>query len=135
MESADGLRQRDEREFGSTTESIGEARDFVRMVLRDDVVDEATIDDVTLAVSELVTNAVVHGAGGSVIVRIETAPDEVVCGVRSTGGSLPDPATWTSPGTSDRTGRGLAIVRAVADTVAVEADGLIVELRCSFRRR
>lgn len=135
MESADGLRQRGEREFVSTTESIGEARDFVQRVLRDDAVDEATLDDVTLAVSELVTNAVVHGAGGPVTVRIETGQDEVVFCVRSTGGPLPDPATWTSPGTSGRTGRGLAIVRAVADTVAVEADGLIVELRCSFRRR
>jgi anti-sigma regulatory factor (Ser/Thr protein kinase) len=135
MESADGLRQRGERDFVSSTESIGEARDFVRTVLRDDAVDEATIDDVTLAVSELVTNAVVHGAGGLITVRIETAPHEVVCGVRSTGGPLPDPETWTSPGTSGRTGRGLVIVRAVADTVVVEDDGLIVELRCSFRRR
>jgi anti-sigma regulatory factor (Ser/Thr protein kinase) len=135
MESADGLRQRGERDFVSTTESIGDARDFVRMVLRDDAVDEATIDDVTLAVSELVTNAVGHGAGGPVTVRIETAPDEVVCVVRSGGGPLPDPATWTSPGASGLTGRGLAIVRAVADTVVAEADGLVVVLRCSFRRR
>jgi anti-sigma regulatory factor (Ser/Thr protein kinase) len=134
MESADGQRQRGEREFASTTESIGEARDFVRDVLHDDAVDEAIIEDVTLAVSELVTNGVRHGAGGPVTVRIETAPDEVVCIVRSTGGPLPDPATWRSPGVSGRTGRGLAIVRAVADTVVAEADGLVVVLRCSFRR-
>ena len=89
MESADGLRQRGEREFVSTPESIGDARDFVRATLRDDAVDEETVDDATLAVSELVTNAVVHGAGGLITVRIETAPHEVVCGVRSTGGPLP----------------------------------------------
>lgn len=116
-------------------ESIGEARDFIRGVLRGDAVDEETIDDVTLAVSELVTNAVRHGSGGSVAVRIETTPEEVVCVVRSTGGPLPDPATWTSAGVNGPTGRGLAIVRALADDVVAEVDGPFVELRCSFRRR
>lgn len=135
MESADGLRQRGEREFVSTTESVGDARDFVRAWLRDDAVDEETVDDATLAVSELVTNAVVHGTGEPVTVRVETARDEVVCVVRSTGGPLPDPATWTSPGVSGRTGRGLAIVRAVADSVVADVDGPVVVLRCSFRRR
>lgn len=135
MESADGLRQRGEGEFASTLESIGDARDFVRGVLRDDAVDEQTVDDVTLAVSELVTNAVVHGSGGPVSVRIETASDEVVCVVGSTGGPLPDPATWRSPGARGRTGRGLAIVRAVADSVEVEGDGSVVVLSCRFRRR
>jgi len=135
MESADGLRQRHERDFVSMPESIGEARDFIRVVLRDDAVDEETIDDVTLAVSELVTNAIGHGSGGPVTVRIETAPDEIVCVVRSTGGPLPDPATWRSPGVSGRTGRGLAIVRAVADAVVAEVDGPVVVLECHFRRR
>ena len=135
MESADGLRQRGEREFVSRPESIGEARDFIRVVLRDEAVDEATVDDVTLAVSELVTNAVGHGSGGPVTVRIETAPDEVVCVVRSSGGTVTDPTTWRSPGVSGRTGRGLAIVRALADAVVAEVDGPVVVLRCSFRRR
>lgn len=135
MDAADRLRQLGERDFVSTPESIGDARDFTRAVLRGDAVDEATIDDVTLAVSELVTNAVGHGSGGPVTVRIKSAPSEVVCVVRSTGGSLPDPATWTSRGVSGRTGRGLAIVRALADAVVAEVDGGVVVLRCSFRRR
>lgn len=135
MESADGLHQGGERDFVSVPESIGDARDFIRGVLRDDAVAPGIIDDVTLVVSELVTNAVGHGSGGPVTVRIETAPDEVVCVVRSTGGPLPDPATWRSPGVSGRTGRGLAIVRALADAVEVEVDGSSVVLRCRFRRR
>lgn len=135
MESADGLHQGGERDFVSVPESIGDARDFIRGVLRDDAVAPGIIDDVTLVVSELVTNAVGHGSGGPVTVRIETAPDEVVCVVRSTGGPLPDPATWRFPGVSGRTGRGLAIVRALADAVEVEVDGSSVVLRCRFRRR
>jgi anti-sigma regulatory factor (Ser/Thr protein kinase) len=135
MESADGLRQRGEREFASTTGSIGDARDFIRAVLRDVAVDGTTIDDVTLAASELVTNAVAHGSGGPITVRIETAPDEVVCVVRSTGGPVPDPAMWKAPGASAPSGRGLVIVRALADTVGVDVDGPVVMVRCHFRRR
>ena len=134
MEPADGSRQRSERDFGSTTASIGEARDFARSVLRAGAFDEATIHDVTLAVSELVTNAVGHGSGGPISVQIETAPHEIVCVVGSTGGPLPDPATWTFPGFSGPTGRGLAIVRALAESVVADVDGTTVSVRCAFRR-
>ena len=135
MESADGPRQRSERDFASTAEAIGDARDFTRSVMQSDAVDQATIDDVTLAVSELVTNAVGHGSGGPITVAIETAPAEVVCVVESTGGPLPDPATWMSPGISGPSGRGLVIVRAIAQSVVADGNGPVVSLRCTFRRR
>ena len=105
MESADGPRQRSERDFVSTTASIVEARDFARSVLRAEMFEGATIiDDVTLAVSELVTNAVVHGSGGPITITIETTPGEVVCVVRSVGGPLPDLTTWTVPGAGGAVG-------------------------------
>ncbi|HUS43316.1 MAG TPA: ATP-binding protein [Ilumatobacteraceae bacterium] len=134
MESADGPHQRKRRDFVSTSESIGAARDFVRDVLGEAEVDDATSGDAVLAVSELVTNAVVHGAGGPISVRIETTTDELVVLVRSTGGPLPDPATWTSPVGGGPTGRGLSIVRSLADDVTADVDGTVVTLSCTFRR-
>lgn len=134
MEAADGPHQRRSRDFESTSESIGEVRDFVRDVLGDAAVDEATTADIVLAVSELVTNAVVHGAGGPISVRVETSTDELVVLVRSSGGPLPDPGMWTSPVGGGPTGRGLAIVRSLADDVTADVEGAVVALRCTFRR-
>lgn len=119
----------------STLESVGAVRDFVRDVLSDTDADESMTIDVLLAVSELVTNAVVHGGGGPISVQMESSSDEFVCRVRSTGGPLPDPAMWTSPVGGEPSGRGLAIVRALADDVMAEVDGAVVALECRFLRR
>ncbi len=95
------------------------------------------LTDIQLAVSELVTNGFVHGNGGAITIEIASTPDQITCVVVSPGRGrpLPDPALWISPVGGGPTGRGLAIVREVADEVAVESNGDLVEVKCTFRRR
>ena len=42
---------------------------------------------------------------------------------------------WAAPTSGAPTGRGLAIVRAVADAVVVEIGDSVVTVRCTFERR
>jgi anti-sigma regulatory factor (Ser/Thr protein kinase) len=137
MEAAAGSVERSGREFASATESIGAAREFIRESMASALVGEETVGDILLAISELVTNAVVHGNGEPITVEIDTSSPAIVCSVASgfSGRPLPDPATWTSPDQAGPTGRGLSIVRAVADAVVVDIDDSIMTVRCTFVRR
>ena len=94
-------------------------------------------DDLELAVSELVTNAIEHGLQEPVTVIVVATADTVVVSVRSvrTPAGIADPSTWASPLPTVRTGRGLAIVRSISDEVAVDADDATVTVHCTFRLR
>ncbi len=75
------------------------------------------LEDLRLVVSELVTNAVVHGTGATIDLRLE-ADGQVVSGEvvdRGDGFDIPPPPTLEAPG-----GRGLAIVAALASSWGVE---------------
>ncbi len=79
----------------------------------------ARLDDVVLAATELVTNAVLHGRQ-PISVRVTQLPDRLRIAVHDTHGvspsfSLLDPTAFT--------GRGLMVVSAVADRWGVEPDG------------
>ena len=125
------------RSFAGTTASIGEARRFVRETVAD-VADRAElVGDLELAVSELVTNAVEHGLAEPLTVNVVVTADPPSVGisvrsVRSSSG-IADPSTWSGPLPAVRTGRGLAIVRAVSDAVSVDADDETVTVHCTFR--
>lgn len=90
--------------------------------------------DVALVVSELVTNALEHGDDG--IVSVEYGPTR--------GGfeiSVASPS-WGTPTRSNEPvspanvhGRGLRIVTALADAVAVTSDHGTVTVRCRFNSR
>ena len=130
--------QASERTFTAGTTSIGEARRFVREAagaighvgrangLR---------NDLELAVSELVTNAVEYGLDEPIAVRVTISPATVVVSVRSarTSSEISDPSTWAGPLPAMRTGRGLAIVRSISDDVSVDADDSTVTVHCTFR--
>ena len=99
--------------------------------------DQRTVDDVVLATSEAIANAAEHGAGGrsheSVLVRayIEQRPDEsdeLVVSVRDGG-------RWRTPVASSERGRGLMIMRALADVSIDDGDGTTVVLRQRVRRQ
>jgi anti-sigma regulatory factor (Ser/Thr protein kinase) len=128
--------QPSERTFTPATSSIGEARQFVREVTAGVVGDGAPElpGDLELAVSELVTNAVEYGLDAPITVSVTVTPANVLVSVRSARSSsaISDPSTWAGPLPAMRTGRGLAIVRAVSDAVAVEADDTTVTVHCSF---
>lgn len=76
--------------------------------------------DALLAVSELATNAVEHGAGDTFVVEVRSMPDTVELTVESlvaAGFSPNDHAPRAKPPspTSAPSGRGLAIVQALSD--------------------
>lgn len=133
MEAAAGLTSHTRR-FTAVSESIGAARDLVREAVAGTQLDDATVTDLQLAVSELVTNAVVHGNGASIAVEVTVAPDLVTCAVVSDGQTLPEISSWVAPVDGRSSGRGLSIVRALADAVTVEVDGDHVVVRCMFER-
>ncbi|MFI7406223.1 anti-sigma factor RsbA family regulatory protein [Streptomyces sp. NPDC049541] len=78
----------------------------------------ARLEDLQLAVAELTTNSVVHGAGGGTL-RIWVEGEQVVCEVQD-GGRLTDPLAGRRPPPPERPGgRGLLFVNHVADLVRV----------------
>lgn len=79
------------------------------------------IADAQLVASELLNNALQHGAAGLITVSVAISRSGVTVTVTSTEGAsrLPPPDTWSFPDPSVPTGRGLPIVRALASSVEV----------------
>ncbi len=91
--------------------SVARARNFVAEAMQQWEVPEATEESARLAISELVTNAIVH-ARTHVVVRVRSEPDAVWVGVTDQDDTLAGAVTAAEP---DGLGsRGLAIVEAVA---------------------
>jgi anti-sigma regulatory factor (Ser/Thr protein kinase) len=78
-------------------------------------VDAGRVDDATLIVSELVTNATQHGHSGCRI-RLEVTDEEVVVEVHDDSPTRPRVRPWSAEGES---GRGLAMVRRLAQRFEV----------------
>lgn len=105
--------------------SAAAARDFTRTMLSASGVPEEVTIDLVLATSELVTNAIEHGDGEQVgvTVRVDDSGPEWVATVTvssMTDAALSDPVSWSIAPPDSASGRGLGIVRAVADTVTIE---------------
>ena len=98
--------------------------------------------DVQLCVDELVTNVVRHsrtiGAARTVRVRLEPGPDEVVLVVEDDGGEF-DPRTVPDPPVARRLedapvgGRGIALVRQMADEIDYERNDSVNRVTLLFR--
>jgi anti-sigma regulatory factor (Ser/Thr protein kinase) len=121
--------------FAPVTSSIAETRRFVRECVAPIVTDRMRLGDIELATSELVTNAVEHGAHEPVTVGVETTATTVIVAVTSARSSaaMGEPSSWSGPLPAMRTGRGLAIVRAVSDEIEVDAGDDALTIRCTFR--
>jgi len=104
-------------------ENVSAARRFVRQELMGRVPEEA-VTDLMLATSELVTNAFEHGSHHPVRLTVRRAPDTASITVVSSGGDgrLPDVRDWTTARADRISGRGLGIVREIADDIDVERD-------------
>ncbi|MEU6327350.1 ATP-binding protein [Streptomyces sp. NPDC047049] len=110
--------------FEAKPESISLARDFAVMTLKAWGQD-APADDVRLCVSELASNAFLHGTkrGHGFLVRLEADEDFVRLEVHDSRNChdcrAPQPAV-RHPADTDTTGRGLVIVDMLADGWGVE---------------
>jgi anti-sigma regulatory factor (Ser/Thr protein kinase) len=123
--------------FPSVPLSARAARDFVVAELDRNGISATTIVDFELIVSELVANGVQHGDGTPVVVTVDTGTAGWVAVSISSGvnGSVPplDAETWTVADAEMRSGRGLGIVRRLADEVATALDAGRLTITC--RRR
>ncbi|MEV5880797.1 ATP-binding protein [Streptomyces sp. NPDC052101] len=90
---------------------VGEMRQTTRVFLRRCRVPKSVAGFVVLAVSELVTNAVVHGEG-EVLLRITVALDLVRVSVTDHN---PAPAVLKEAGPDGESGRGIRLVHAISD--------------------
>lgn len=104
--------------------SVGTTPASCRAALREIVgasVSGARIDDLVLAVGELLTNTVVHG-GATGTLDVWIRPGEVVAEVRDHGGGIIEPvAGYRPPNPGDLGGWGLWIVRQLADAVTIDS--------------
>ncbi|MFM9449124.1 ATP-binding protein [Streptomyces acidiscabies] len=96
-----------------TSEAIGEARALVRVVLGTWRLSASVVDDAALLLSEMVTNAVLHGTGPTIRITIDRpARDRVLLAVHDRAhGRVPQRRT---PGPEDDSGRGLILLDALA---------------------
>ncbi|MEV8291250.1 ATP-binding protein [Streptomyces niveus] len=104
--------------FDARPESVGQARSFTSEALADwGLPDRA--DDVRLCVSELATNALVHGTapGHGFLVKLDADEDVVRLEVHDSRRQHPE--ARHAAGT-DTSGRGLILVNALADGWGVE---------------
>jgi anti-sigma regulatory factor (Ser/Thr protein kinase) len=87
------------------------------------------VADLELAVNELATNAIIHGAGRGEV-RIWPAEGRLVCEVRDQGRARTRLAGRVPPAVDGVSGRGLVLVNYVADLVRVHTavDGTAIRL-------
>ncbi len=105
----------EERVLPAEPRSAQEARRLVRRLLEEAGAEDLA-DATELAVSELVTNAVVH-AGGEVRLRVRCEPTSVRVEVDDTSPHRPVPRHWT---TTSGTGRGLHLLADCVDVWDVD---------------
>jgi len=120
--------------FSSTPLSTRDAREFVAHQLQRVKAAPTMIADFELMVSELVANAVQHGDGGDLWVRL-AIDDRACCTLTISSGlatAIPpiDPSRWGLAPAHHSSGRGLGIVRRLAHEVRLAASGGRLEITC-----
>ncbi|MFE1172587.1 ATP-binding protein [Streptomyces sp. NPDC058773] len=101
--------------------AVGEVRRELRQLLSRWTVPGVgeLVDVATLLTSELVTNALVHAEGGAVVTA--RVSDRLRVEVRDFVPGRPEPRAPTTDGTS---GRGLMLVRALADAWGIRTESI-----------
>lgn len=106
--------------------NVSAARRFVRTELEGRAPADA-VTDLMLATSELVTNAFEHGTPQPVRLTVRSNRDEasvtVVSGGEGEGDRVPEVHDWMTAQADRISGRGLGIVREIADDIKVERSG------------
>lgn len=109
------------RVFPGTPDQVAKVRQYIRSQLAG----HPALDDVTLAASELASNAIAHSAsgrqGGIFAVHLTLAsPDHIAVLVTDQGG--PNHPQISHPGTDQDSGRGLEVVAALASQLITSGD-------------
>ena len=119
--------------FYMEVESRSQNEEFARVVVAvfmsrmDPTLEE--VDDVKTAVSEAVTNAVIHGDGngnGTIYIESEIEGKELTVSIKDTGVGIPDiekamEPMYTTDTTGERSGMGFSFMEAFMDQVLVES--------------
>lgn len=126
--SGDGF----ERWYDGATETLNAARTHFAAWL-----DERSVGvdrtDVTLALSELCSNAIEASPGEPYLVRGHTTRDRLVVAVANrSAATLPSRCDWTPRDVLVARGRGLSIVEMVSDDVEVQASEGFVKVTAVF---
>ena len=109
-----------ELELAPTPDAAREARRSIEEHLGD-AVPAATLQDLLVVVTELVTNSVKYGPDGTIVVRLSVSPAGLVRGeVRDQGAAGARPAIRDSPSLVG--GLGLRIVDALTERWAVDSE-------------
>ena len=121
-------------------ESLSRNEEFARVVVAVFMARMEELDDVKTAVSEAVTNAVIHGYqgnGGIIYLEVEILKQELTVTVRDTGIGIPnisqamEPMFTTDP-EGERSGMGFSFMEAFMDEVRVESEpdkGTVVTMK------
>ncbi len=117
-----------------TGADVPAARHFTREEVRRAGLPDAVVDDLVLAVGELVSNALTHGRPPARLsVYTERLPGEapvLVCHVRDDGGIPVDAlAGYAPPRELGTGGRGMWMARQLCDSVQVSTDGAVTHVR------
>jgi anti-sigma regulatory factor (Ser/Thr protein kinase) len=75
--------------YGRDAASVGDARSWIDTFLAEREIEDTVRDDAQLVVSELVTNALMHGEG-SLVLRASIEDSSVHVSVTDSGDSLPE---------------------------------------------
>lgn len=110
--------------------ATGSARALVQVAAEDML--GATSDDAALVASELVANAVEHGTGDEVRLRLRRSGSaqlevSVFNRVHTRAAVLPE-RPWRMPGVDAIRGRGLAVVESLSSRIGVQRTGSSVEV-------
>lgn len=134
-EKAEGFHERKKAEyFRMEMESLSENEEFARVVTAvfmsrmNPTLEE--IDDVKTAVSEAVTNAVIHGyqgSGGIIYLEAQAEGNTLTIKIRDHGVGIRDvkramEPMYTTDRTGERSGMGFSFMEAFMDEVTVESE-------------
>jgi anti-sigma regulatory factor (Ser/Thr protein kinase) len=131
-----GTGERQQR-FPRDSRELSHIRRFVRTWFEQHDVAAAAVDDFELAISELATNAIQHGAGSTIDVRLAVHGDVLTAVVAADSDHMArigQVETWQIAPPEAVNGRGLGIVAAVMDVVEFSADAGQAVFRCRRRR-
>lgn len=97
--------------------SVGMARDVLRATAERVGFGAGDCGELAVAVSEAITNAVVHAGAGAVTVRYEVAADEIIAEVEDDGVGFDTAVIERRYRPGEQTGRGMRLMRSLVDAL------------------